>query len=118
VHINGVPAVELPNESYATLYLKPGKYEFLIKGNFLSNTEDIRNTMEFTLGKQQFVKFDRSYTQYMGTTYGGYATPSFKIDYERFIQIPPDIALSEISQCYKVKNNGQTTVSNNQRGTP
>jgi hypothetical protein len=82
--------------------VKPGTYKIRTEaGTFISGIRNIPGEVSITHAGEFFLKFDRSYNQFMSAA-GPYGTPSpsFTVNYERWTLIQKESALPEISMCY------------------
>lgn len=103
VFFNDSKVVGLRNESYAVVYLKPGRYVIRTEKNMpLSGMGNIPGEFEIPNVGTYFLKLDLSYTEYMGHA-GNYAIPSFKTNYERWVLVSQEAALPELKKCYYIE---------------
>lgn len=103
VLLSGQRVVGLKNEGYTVVYLKPGRYSVSTEASApLSGTGDVRGAFEIPAPGIYFLKYDRSYTEFTSYT-GMYASPSFVMNYRRWVLVGREQALPEISNCYYLK---------------
>lgn len=103
VLLNEKKVVGLRNESYTVVYLKPGKYAVRTeKSTPLSGMGNIPGEFEIPKEGTYFLKFDRSYTEFMSYV-GIYASPSFKTNYERWVLVSRDAAIPDLGKCYYIE---------------
>ena len=102
VFLNDQKVVGLRDQAYTVVHLKPGSYRVRTEKNSpFSGMGNIPGAFEIPAEGSYFLKLDRSYNQ--GTEAAGpYATrsPTFTTNYERWVLVPRDSALKEISTCY------------------
>ena len=91
--LNGKSVLELENQGYSYLYLKPGEYDINIAWSGLSGRSDMKGKIKTEAGKTYYIR-SHGHVAYSGNSYSssGYLTT-----------VPANKALNEITHCMFIK---------------